>query len=112
MKKLTKEQFEYLSQFEDRMVCASKANYCRNVQREDLVQIRSIYEELIGQPHKMQMNCNTCVLHLIKLISEPYFNYKSELENERTEATSEEPKKQKGKRGRQKQTDERIADES
>ena len=47
MKELTKEQYEYLSKFDNRFKCAVRANYCRNIQKEDTERMRAIYEELI-----------------------------------------------------------------
>jgi hypothetical protein len=81
MNKLTNEQYNYLSQFEDRMRCALHSNYCRNIQRNDLLTIKEIYESLIGTTYKMSMSCSTCMLNLMKRIAVPYFEYQNELAN-------------------------------
>ena len=109
MKQLTEEQYEYLNQFEDRFICATKSNYCRNVQKQDVIKLKEIYEYLIEQEYRMSISCATCILNLIKRIAPIYFEYKEKLkENESRESgtTEENRETEKGrsKRGPNRRT--------
>lgn len=92
--KLTEDQFNYLSAFEDRFRCAITSNYCRNIQSKDVIKIREIYEGILGHTYVMSINCSTCILGLIKRIAPIYFEYKEMINNGGEEQTS--------KRGRRK----------
>nr|DAV91394.1 MAG TPA: hypothetical protein [Bacteriophage sp.] len=101
MKELTKEQYEYLSKFDNRFKCAVRANYCRNIQKEDTERMRAIYEELIEQPYKMNINCGTCVLNLIKRLGVYYFEYVEKLKTIEDEGANKEESRETEKgRGR------------
>lgn len=84
--KLTLDQFNYLSTFEDRFKCALTSNYCRNVQSKDVMKIKEIYEGIIGQTYRMAGNCATCILNLMKKIGPIYFECKEIIENGTREA--------------------------
>lgn len=79
MKTLTKAQYEYLNKFDDRFRCATRSNYCRNIQTKDVLRMKAIYEELIGIPYIMSINCSSCILKLVQKLSEPYFKYQDKL---------------------------------
>lgn len=109
MKQLTEEQFKYLRGFEDRFVTATKSNYCRNVQKQDVIKLKEIYEYLIEQEYRMSVACATCILNLIKRIAPIYFEYQEKLkENESKESgTAEENReteKGRSKRGSNRRT--------
>jgi hypothetical protein len=80
--KLTKDEYEYLKQFEDRFITATKSNYSRAIQSTDLKKITDIYSRLIGQTYRNNSNCSTCVLKLLQRLSKYYFEYGTE-ENSR-----------------------------
>lgn len=86
---MTKEEFEYLSQFDDRFNTATKANYARAVQSKDVEKIRDIYSRLIGQPYKMNTNCSTCVLKLLQKLSKYYFEHGEKNSRETQESETE-----------------------
>lgn len=98
MKQLTKEQYEYLNQFEDRFICATKSNYCRNVQRSDLENLKNIYEDLIEDTYRMSMSCSTCILNLIKRLAIPYFEYQTNNNGREETGIQENRETEKGRR--------------
>jgi hypothetical protein len=109
MKQLTEDQFKYLKGFEDRFITATKSNYCRNVQKQDVIKIKEIYEYIIEQEYRMSIACATCILNLIKRIAPIYFEYQEKLKTNESEGsgTSEEngeTKKGRGKRGSSRRT--------
>lgn len=109
MKQLTEEQFEYLRGFEDRFITATKSNYCRNVQKQDVIKLKEIYEYLIEQEYIMSVACATCIFNLIKRIAPIYFEYKEKLNENgsRESGTTEENReteKGRSKRGPNRRT--------
>nr|UVM99291.1 MAG: hypothetical protein [Bacteriophage sp.] len=100
MKQLTEEQFKYLRGFEDRFVTATKSNYCRNVQKQDVIKIKEIYEYLIEQEYRMSVACATCILNLIKRIAPIYFEYQEKLKTNESEGSRAAEENREAKKGR------------
>lgn len=75
---MKKEDFEYLKQFEDRFLTATKSNYARSIQSKDVEKIRAIYSDINGQPYRMNSNCSACVLKLLQKVSPYYFEFKND----------------------------------
>lgn len=88
-KEITKEEYEYLTNFDEHFRWVTSSQYCRNVAKDDLVKIRAIYEDLIGSHYSMTYSCSTCIYKLIYNMAPYYFNYKNKIENERKEEYGE-----------------------
>lgn len=97
MKELTKEQYDYLKQFDNRFITATKSDYCRNVQKKDVIKIKEIYEYIIEQEYRVNPSCGTCILNLIRKVAPIYFGYEESKINKDKEDSgiieSERPKK-------------------
>jgi hypothetical protein len=87
---MTKEEFEYLSQFDDRFITATKANYALALKSADVIKIKDIYSRLIGQPYNMNTSCSTCVLKLLQKLSKFYFEYGREKNSRETQESETE----------------------
>lgn len=83
---MKQEDFEYLQQFEDRFLTATKSNYARSIQSKDVEKIKAIYSDIIGQPYRMNSSCSACVLKLLQKVSPYYFEFKNEKERREKES--------------------------
>lgn len=89
MEKLTKEEFEYLSKYEDRLKTAVGSNFVRAVPSGAVHKMREIYSRLIGKTYSMNENCGGCILTLCKKLNTPYNEYKETIEGDSTGCTTE-----------------------
>lgn len=71
---MKKGQFTKLSKYEDTFKQA-KAGYYRALSRTDLEEMATIYKEL-GYTIT-QLNCNRCILGMLKNLATEYDNYKT-----------------------------------
>ena len=81
MEKLTKEEFEYLSKYEDRLKTAVGSNFVRAIPSGVVHKMREIYSRLIGKTYSMNENCGGCILTLCKKLNTPYNEYKETIAN-------------------------------
>lgn len=88
MEKLTKEEFEFLKQYEDRLNTAVTSRYIRAIPSGSVHRMREIYSRLIGQTYSMNENCGGCILTLCKKLNKPYYEYKQEIERNSTRCTT------------------------
>lgn len=70
-RRLTKEEFEFLTPYKDRMTTAALANYTRAVPSDDLTKMKAIYERIFGDT-SIHLNCGGCVLKMLKKLYEYY----------------------------------------
>lgn len=89
MEKLTKEEFEYLKKYEDRLNSAAGSNFVRAIPSGVVHTMREIYSRLIGQTYAMNEHCGGCVLALCKKLNKPYNEYKETIEGNSTGCTTE-----------------------
>lgn len=76
MATFTKKQMETLSKYEGNMETAVKADWCRAMGRTDLQTIHAIYVERTGSNMRLNTNCATCTLQLLKEVGSLYFSQK------------------------------------
>lgn len=73
---MTRKQYDYLSQFDDRFETATKADYIRNILHSDAEKILEIYREVSGDTSPFSLNCSSCVFRLVQKLAKYYFAYK------------------------------------
>lgn len=77
--KLTEEQIQTLSQWEDNFRTAVCSSWTRNPGRAGLQVIHQIYTQVTGDTRRLNTNCNHCILSLVKDCGRLYFQDKEEL---------------------------------
>ena len=82
---MTKQEFKYLSQFEDNFYTATRSNFSRNISRTNLEKFSEIIEKETGKPTNTNYNCSVCALALIKKMAEIYYNEKNKKEEKEKE---------------------------
>lgn len=70
---MTKEQFEVLEKYKDRLTTAYKSNYCRNLFSYQLDEIHKTYLEITNIDYRLNKNCSTCILNFLKTVGKLYF---------------------------------------
>lgn len=76
--KLTKEQFDTLSQWEEHYDTAINAKYSRYPGAVALQTMRSTMALATGYAKNVNMACGTCVLHFLQDVGKVYFADKAE----------------------------------
>lgn len=89
MEKLTKEEFDFLKQYEDRLETASTSAYIRHLNSSVVHKMREIYSRLIGKTYSMNENCGGCILTLCRKLNVPYNEYKETIKGNSTGCTTE-----------------------
>ena len=82
---MTKQEFKYLSQFEDNFYTATRSNFSRNISRSHLEKFSEIIEKETGKPTNTNYNCSVCALNLIKKMADIYYNEKNKKEEKEKE---------------------------
>ena len=83
---LSKEQLDALAPYESYMMTAVKSNWSRYPGREALQEMHRILEEVTGRTRPLNVNCQSCVLNLLRDCGTIYFKAKSVKEVELSEA--------------------------
>ena len=79
MEKLTKDEMEFLGQFEHNFSCAIDSDYVRGVALSDLEKMRTIWERISGiKDFYLNSSCGSCVLTFFKQIGGEYRKQKAE----------------------------------
>lgn len=78
MATLTKTQMQILSKYESNMENAVKSDWCRAMGRADLEKIHKVYVDATGSNIRLNVNCATCTLSLLKDVGNLYFAQKKE----------------------------------
>lgn len=89
IKQLTKEEFEFLEKYEDRLNTAATSAYVRTIPSATVHRMREIYSRLIGQTYAMNENCGGCILTLCRKLNKPYNDYKETIQRNSTGRTTE-----------------------
>ena len=106
---LSKEQLDALAPYESYMMTAVKSNWSRYPGRDALQEMHRILEEVTGRKRPLNVNCQSCVLNLLRDCGTIYFKAKESKPVELSEADAapvakvavnrnrvgEKPKKQK-----------------
>ena len=77
--KLSKEQIETLSRWEDNFRTAVHAQWARNPGTDNLRVIWQIYTQVTGDQRRFNDNCQHCILSLLTDCGKLYFHDKEEL---------------------------------
>lgn len=89
MEKLTQEEFEFLSKYEDRLNSAKTANYTRAIPSGVVHRMREIYSRLIDKYYSMSESCGRCILTLLIKLYTPYYEYKQTIEGDSARCSTE-----------------------
>lgn len=89
---MTKEEHEYLKQFEQNFDTAENSGYTRNISRKKRQRIKAILEKESGKKWINNIFCSSCLIELLKAIIPFYKKYKERLNNkkEKEDGTTEE----------------------
>lgn len=79
---LSKEQLDALAPYESFMRTAVKSNWSRYPGRDALQEMHRILEEVTGRTRPLNVNCQSCVLNLLRDCGTLYFKAKSAKEVE------------------------------
>lgn len=75
-KRMTKEEYTFLSDWEDRLITAAKADYARAIQKPVAERMKEIYERLTDDK-TIHLDCSKCVLRMLKSLYKFYSEKKS-----------------------------------
>lgn len=81
MKAFTKEQLEYLKQYEDNFHRAIELNYYRNMTRKTLDDIKAIYDAATGKAFGADWSCSHCILNFLKEVGKKFYKDMEEYKN-------------------------------
>ena len=87
--KLTKEEYEFLKQYKDKLETASQSNCIRALPSNVVHTMREIYSRLIGKYYSMNEHCGGCVLALCKKLYPHFKAYEDEIERNSAGCTTE-----------------------
>lgn len=73
---LSKEQLDALAPYESFMRTAVKSNWSRYPGRDALQEMHRILEEVTGRTRPLNVNCQSCVLNLLRDCGTIYFKAK------------------------------------
>lgn len=73
---LSKEQLDTLAPYESYMMTAVKSNWSRYPGRDALQEMHRILEEVTGKTRPLNVNCQSCVLNLLRDCGTLYFKAK------------------------------------
>lgn len=73
IKKLTKKQRAALAPYERNMHTALYSNFTRAMSVRAIDTVKEVYEQIIGRPYKMNYNCSSCLIDLMKRVGKYYF---------------------------------------
>lgn len=79
---MTKQEFKYLTQFEENFYTALQSNFSRNISISNLEKFSEIIEKETGKPTNTNYNCSVCALNLIKKMADIYYKEKNKVKKE------------------------------
>lgn len=111
--RLTDEQFQTLSKYEDQFRTAVKSRWARFPGTSAMHVIHNIKTQVTGHASRLNTSCSSCVLRLLTEMGNIYFADKAEREQKRVQVSDEqipvqekvEVKTDKPKRGRKPKTE-------
>lgn len=71
---MTKEDIQFLSEFEPNFKTAINSNYSRNIVKSKLEKMLEIYKRETGRNYSLCTHCTTSILTFLRLIGELYFD--------------------------------------
>lgn len=71
---MTKEDIQFLSEFESNFKTAINSNYSRNIVKSNLEKMLEIYKRETGRNYSLCTHCTTSILTFLRLIGELYFD--------------------------------------
>ena len=71
---MTKEDIQFLSEFEPNFKTAINSNYSRNIVKSKLEKMLEIYKRVTGRNYSLCTHCTTSILTFLRLIGELYFD--------------------------------------
>lgn len=71
---MTKEDIQFLSEFEPNFKTAINSNYSRNIVKSNLEKMLEIYKRETGRNYSLCTHCTTSILTFLRLIGELYFD--------------------------------------
>jgi hypothetical protein len=71
---MTKEDIQFLSEFESNFKTAINSNYSRNIVKSKLEKMLEIYKRVTGRNYSLCTHCTTSILTFLRLIGELYFD--------------------------------------
>lgn len=92
MEMLTKEEFDTLTEYADRLATAANSDYIRALSSNVVHTYRMIYSRLIGETYSMNEHCGSCVLELCKRLKPYYDAYEKEANKGNTSGDTTETK--------------------
>ena len=82
---MTKEIKQRLDRYNTYLQSAYYCDYTRQLSRNELTDLISIYEEHFSTRFTENLNCGVCVLGLLKRLGQDYFNYEEPIKIEENE---------------------------
>ena len=79
---MTKEIKQRLDRYNTYLQSAYYCDYTRQLSRNELTDLISIYEEHFSTRFTENLNCGVCVLGLLKRLGQDYFNYEEPIKIE------------------------------
>lgn len=79
---MTKQDFNFLKNFDENFYTAIKSNFSRNISRSNLEKFSEIIEKETGKTINTNYNCGICCLNLIKKMAELYYAEKNKVKKE------------------------------
>lgn len=76
---MTKEQYDFLKQYEQNLWTAQQLDYSRNLPQSVLIEMDKIHFELFKENSGLLANCSRCSLKGLKRLAKVYFEYKDKL---------------------------------
>ena len=71
---MTKEDLEYLKQFENNFNTAINSDYTRNIVKSDLLKINEIYKRETGKTFNLCTHCKSSILSFLRIVGRVYFD--------------------------------------
>lgn len=73
MKAFTKEQLDFLKQFEDNLHRATYLKYYRGMGSKKLDEMKAVYDEATEGKYNANWSCSHCVLSFLQAVGKKYF---------------------------------------
>lgn len=91
----TKEQFDYLSKWEDNFKTATQSKWARHPGSTPLLTMHKMYAQVSGRAFRLNTSCQSCVLSFLQDVGKLYFADKEEMAQKKAakKEKAETPKK-------------------
>lgn len=73
MRQFTKEELDFLKNYENNFKTAINSGYSRNVEPRYANQIKAIYDAATGGDYGLNASCSHCMLTFLKAVGHKYF---------------------------------------